>query len=135
MCAFERAVCYDNAPNAVLVKMACCQLDCFTGTNQQCGLLRQVAEYLSGKAYCGKCDGDRAVADCGIGTYLFGDGKGVLKQLSQQLARSGSVGSGLVGLFYLAENLWLAQHHRVQAAGNPQQVGDGIAVPVVIYIR
>ncbi len=39
-----------------------------------------------------------------------------------------------VGLFHLAENLRFSNHHRIEAGSDPEQVTDGILLPVLVEV-
>jgi hypothetical protein len=66
--------------------------------------------------------------DVGQGAHLLGDRKGALEQLVQ----GGAQGAGQPGLAHrqldLAQDLRLAEHHRIQPRGDAEGVTRGIAV-------
>ena len=96
------------------------QLDHFAGTDEQNVQLGQVFEQLPGQSHRrgGHADGVRA--DLGGGAHFLGHRKRALEHLVQGgTQRAGRVGF-THGLLHLPQNLRLAQHHRVQAAGDAE---------------
>ena len=80
-------------------------------------------------------DGDGIGADAGFGAGFFGGGKGALQQMLE-LAGDGAGGAGDgEGLFYLAENLRLADDHGVEAGGHAEEMADGVLIAVFVDVR
>jgi hypothetical protein len=70
---------------------------------------------------------DDVGADGGGGAHLLGHREGLLEQLVQQRAQGAGVLRHARRLLHLAEDLRLAQHHRIEPAGDAEHVAHGIA--------
>ena len=90
--------------------MSCRQLNGFTGTNHQGGLLVKLAKNLFRQAHRGKGNRYRARAYGGIGANLLGNGKSMLEQFTQQAAHGALLIRLGIGLFHLAQNLRFTQY-------------------------
>jgi hypothetical protein len=134
MGALDGTVCNDDPPNTVLVQVAGGQLYGFTGADQERSLGLEVAKDLPCKADGGEGHGHRAVSDSCVRANLLGNGKSVLEQASQKFPGSTRGTGGLKRRFDLSENLGLAKHHRVQTAGDLQQVRHRVLLHVGVKI-
>ena len=67
-------------------------------------------------------------ADFGRGAYFLGDGKRALEQLRQRAAQCARRVGGAHRVFHLAQDLRLAQDHRVQPAGDAKGVARSMGV-------
>ncbi len=108
------------------------QLDGFAGADKQDAGLAQVREQAFCQTHGGECDRHRIGADAGVGAHTLGHGKGLLQQAFHRRMQSTGAARGLIGILDLAENLRLAEHHRIQPGSHAKQVADGgiIGVPV-----
>ena len=66
---------------------------------------------------------------------MLGDTKRLLEKLVEVTGGGAELGRGGIRLLYLAENLCLAQDHRVQPAGHPEQVAGTTRSVVVVKGR
>ena len=82
------------------------------------------AEDFLRKFHRDRTDGHAAPLNVGLGANLFGDIERLLKGLVQTAAGMFMLERKLVGLFELTENFRLAQDHRVESAGDLEQVFD-----------
>ncbi len=71
-------------------------------------------------------------ADAGIRAHALGHRKGVLQQTLHRRAQHLCVARLLVGVLHLAEDLRLAQHHRVQPGGDAEHMANGRVFVVAI---
>jgi hypothetical protein len=90
--------------------------------DEQGRVLPEVGEELLREGHRRVGDGHRAGADLGIRAYLFCDREGVLEQLRELLADGPGALCVAVGVLQLAEDLRLAEDHRVQPASHPEDV-------------
>jgi hypothetical protein len=105
------------------------QLDHLAGTDEQDARLAQVLEELAGQAHGGGGHADGMRADLGGGAHFLGDGEGALEQLVERAAQGASGLGGAHGVLHLAEDLRLAQHHRIESARDTEGVTrDGVVV-------
>ena len=80
------------------------------------------AEDLLGQFHRHRADGDAAALDVGFGADVLGDVKRALEGLVQPAAGVAVLERQVVGLLELAEDFGFAQHHRVQAAGDLEEM-------------
>ena len=101
-------------------EMGGCQLDHFAGADEEHAGFAQVFEELRGQAHRGRGHADGVAADLGRGAHFLGHRERALEHLLQRAAQ-GAGGIGLAHrLLELAEDLRLAEHHRVEPAGDPE---------------
>ena len=104
------------------------QFDHLAGADEQHADLAQVLEQLRRQPHRGGGHADRMGADLGRGAHLLGDRERALEQLVQRRAqRAGLVGLAH-GLLHLAQDLRLAQHHRIEPGGDAEGVARRGAV-------
>ena len=97
-------------------------------TNSTRGLA-QVFEQLRGQPHRGGGHADRVRADLGGGAHFLGDRERALEQLVQRACQRAG-GFGLAHrLLHLAEDLRLAEHHRIEAAGDAERVARRLRRP------
>jgi hypothetical protein len=102
------------------------------GADEQHPLVLQVAENLARQFHRGVADGHGAGADAGFRAHPLGHGKGLVHQLVEQKTGAAALGRVTVGLLQLAEDLRLADDHRIQAGGHQEQVLDRGLVPMLV---
>jgi hypothetical protein len=126
--SFERAIGDRHALGGLGGEVRGHQFDHLAGADEQHVHVGQLLEQLTGQTHGGGGHADRVGADLGGGTDLLGDRKGALEQLVQR----GAQGAGFVGLahrlLHLAQDLRLAQHHRIQARRHAEGVAGGRTV-------
>ena len=61
-------------------------------------------------------------ADVGLAAHLFSDGEGSLEELIEHGPQTTGIAREPFGLFHLAQNLRLAQHHRIQPARHAKRM-------------
>ena len=116
----------------------------FTGAYKQHPLLRQVAQQSVDETDAHVADGTAAIvtqvgAQVGIVVHPPAHPQGLVKKAGQGPlditgARLGVAGAA-EGCPYLAKDFPLAHHHGVQAAGNPEEVPDAIALLTMVEKR
>jgi len=102
------------------------QFDHFARAHKQHLDVFEVFKQLTGQAHRGGCHADGVRANLGRAAHLFGDSERALKQLIERGAQGPGFGRGAHRVFHLAQDLWLAQHHRVEATGHAKGVAGGI---------
>ncbi|MPN15807.1 hypothetical protein SDC9_163143 [bioreactor metagenome] len=70
-------------------------------------------------------------ADLGGTAHFLGHRKAALEQLVERGAQHASRLGGAHGILHLAEDLCLAQHHRIEPAGN----AEGVARDQIVFQR
>jgi hypothetical protein len=126
LAAFDGAVGHGHRARAARGEVGGGQLDHLAGADEEDADLAQVLEQLGGQAHRGSSHADRVGADLGGGAHLLGHREGALEQLVQRGAQ-GAGGLGLAHrLLHLAQDLRLAQHHGVQAAGDAEGMPGGL---------
>ena len=128
--ALQGAVGDDDALDALIVQVARHQADGLAGADQQRLAAVQVGEDLFGQADRGEGHGHRVLADGGIGAHGFRGAEGGLEQTAEQRADGAGLTRHGVGGLELAENLRLAQHHRVEPAGYAHHVPHRVLLAV-----
>src|SRR5207247_10051673 len=88
------------------------------GADEQDTASRQIAEHLLGQRGSRGRDRRGALVDRGLGPHLLADPE----RLAEQPVEHRTVGSRLVGVAYLAEDLTLAGNERVDPGRDPEQV-------------
>jgi len=113
------------------------QFDGLAGTDQQHGRFTEPGKTVLRQAYRDGRHRHRIRADTGIGARALGGGEGLLEQAIQLPAECPGLARGGPRLFHLPEDLRLAQHQRIQAGGDPEQVAHGVAVvmPVQVVVQ
>ena len=105
------------------------------GAHEQDGAPRERGENLLGQLDGRERDGNGMTPDLRLRAYPLGDGERLAKQGVEggphRLRRLGQ----RERVLHLAKDLRLAQHHRVEAGGDPKDVPHGIAVDVGVEHR
>ena len=108
--------------------MRCHQFDHFAGADKQHLDVAQVFEQLRCEPHRRCRHADRVRANLGRGAHILGDRERSLEQLMQ----GGAQGAGGIcfahRLLHLAQDLGLAQHHRVEPGGDPEGMACGVLV-------
>ena len=73
-------------------------------------------------------DGDTAALDVGLGADLLGHLEGALESLVQPRAGVPVLEGQVVGFLELAEDFGFAEHHRVETAGDLEQVLNAVGI-------
>lgn len=98
----------------------------FARANDHDGLCGKVfVEDTLSEFDCNAADGRCAAADGGLGADFFRDLEGALEEAIGDAAGEFGVLSGLVGLFDLASDFGFAEDHRVETAGNGEEMFGG----------
>jgi hypothetical protein len=128
LAALERAVGHRHAARLARREVRGDQLDHLAGADEEHVQLAQVLEQLAGQPHGRGRHADRMRADLGGGAHLLGHREAALEQLVQRRAeRAGFVGQAH-RLLHLAEDLRLAEHHRIEAGGDAEGVPRRVAV-------
>lgn len=128
--ALQGAVGNDDALDALVMQVAGDQADGLAGTDQQRLAAVQVGEDLLGQAHGSEGHGHRVFTDGGIGAHRLGGAEGGLEQAPEQWPDGAGLTRHGVGGLELAENLRLAQHHRVKPAGDAHHVPNRVLLAV-----
>ncbi len=126
----QGAVGYDDTLDALVVQVPRHQADGLTGADQQRLAAVQIGEDLLGQADRGEGHRHRVLANGGIGAHGLGGAEGGLEQTPEQRPDGAGLTRHGVGRLELAENLRLAQHHRIQPAGHAHHVAHRVMVAV-----
>ena len=122
LAALERAVRDRHAFGRARGEMGGRELDHLAGADEQHLRLAQVLEQLGGQAHRRGRHADRMAADLGRAAHFLGDRERALEHLLQRRAeRAGAVGLAH-RLLELAEDLRLAEHHRIEPARDAEGV-------------
>ena len=113
-------------------QVTCGKFDGFTCADQQHAGIGEVGENPLGQAHGGECDRDRIGADAGIGANPLGHREGVLEQALQRRIEGACVAGHVVRTLDLAQDLRFAEHHRLKASGDAEQVAHRIGLGVAI---
>ena len=73
-------------------------------------------------------------ANARVGANALGDGEGLLEQAVERIAQAARVARRLPGFLDLAEDLRLAEDHRIQPGGHAEQMPNGAAVDMLIQV-
>lgn len=130
--ALQGAVGHHDALHALLEQVARDQGDGLAGADQQRLAAVQVAEDLLGQAHRGERHGHRVLADGGIGADGLRRTEGGLEQAAEQRTDGAGLARDGVGRLHLAEDLRLAEDHRVEAGGHAHHVAHRVFVLVHI---
>ena len=95
----------------------------------------QIAEDLSGQADRGERDGNRVLANGGVGTHGLCGAECRLEQAAKQRTDASGFPRHRVGRFHLAKNLRLTQYQRIEPRGDPHHVAYGLIVDMHIGAR
>ena len=103
------------------------QLDHLARADKQHALIGNALEDAPGQAHGSGGHRDDIGADGGARTHVLGDGKSVLKQFVERAAEGATFTGEAHGIFHLPEDLRLAEHHRIETAGDTEGMTHGIA--------
>ena len=90
----------------------------------------QVSKGLPGQFDAGPADGQGVAAYFRFPTHLAANPESPLEQVGKGLRQGVQQAGGIEGLPHLADDLLLAQDHRVQAGCDPEQVAYALPAPV-----
>jgi len=126
--ALDRAVGHDDRLRVARGEVRCGEFDHLAGADEQDLAVRKRAEDALGGAH--RCRGHRhrLRADVGRRAHFLRDGEGALEQVVQQQPHAAGFAREPLGLLHLAEDLRLAEHHRIQTAGHAERVAHGIGL-------
>ena len=96
---------------------------------------RTSGEPTGDQVQCGGDDAAPGPVDAGLGVHPLADPQRLLHQLVQVPAGGLVLGSQAVRVPQLAQDLGLADHHRVEPGGHPQRVGRRVDVEVDVQVR
>ncbi len=132
--ALHRAVGDGQLPRPLRGEVRGAEFDHFAGADEEDFLFRQAVEDARRKMHRRGGHGNRVGADRGGRADFLGHREGALEQLAQQRAD----GSGFFGnarrLLHLAEDLRLAQHHRIQPRRDAEHVAHGFLLRMLVKI-
>ena len=128
LCPGRGAIAEQQPPQPAGFQMRGEQVDHLAGADQQRGLLGHIFEDLLGQQHPGEGKRHRIAPDAGLRARALGGFIGLLEQAAQgRPDRLGRFGIRK-RLLDLAENLRLAEHHRVQAGGHAENMPDGLGL-------
>ncbi|EKD38139.1 MAG: hypothetical protein ACD_75C00850G0003 [uncultured bacterium] len=93
-------------------------------SHQQNLFVLEIAEYFFGELHGGIADGYGGGADCRFGANPFGNRKRLVQQFIEKRPGTPEMGGMPVSLLQLPENLGFANHHRIEAGGNHEQMAN-----------
>ena len=123
-----------NLAGAVRQQVARSQFAHLARADQVDALAFEVAEDLLGQIDRDRSDGNRRRGNGGLGAHSLGNRKGAREQRIELRVHRADGARGGVGFLHLAENLRLANHHRVQTGGNAKHVTHGVALAIFVEI-
>ena len=94
------------------------------GADQHGRVSAEVREELLRQGHSGIGNGNRARTDLRVRPDFLGDRERVLKQSRQILADRARILGVAIRLFELSQDLGLAEHHGVEAAGDPEDMAN-----------
>ncbi len=100
----------------------------FAGPDHEYRLVVEPGEDLPGQVDGRAADAETAGGDARGGVDVLGDRQGLLEERVEPLARGAGRPGGFERLAGLADDLRLAEHHRVDRAGHPEQVPHRLQV-------
>src|SRR5580704_5092299 len=115
-------------------QMAGSELRHLACADQVNALALQVAKDLFRQVYCDRSDRDGRSCDRSFVAYSLGDCEGPGQQRVQLRVDAAHRARGRIGLFYLSKNLRLADHHRVQAGGDAEDMPHRIALVILVQV-
>jgi hypothetical protein len=122
LAALQRAVGHRHRLGRTRREVRGHQFDHLAGADEEHLHLGQVLEQLRRQPHRGRGHADAVRADLGGRAHFLGHRKGALEQLVQRGAqRAGFVGHAH-GLLHLAQDLRLAEHHRIEPGRHPEGV-------------
>ncbi len=124
--ARQRAVGDDEPRHAGLGEVARDQLDGFAGADQQRRGRTELGEDVTRELHRREGDRHRVLADRGFGAHLLRDREHVVHHPGKVGADGAGVARRGEGRLDLAEDLRLAHHHRIEPAGDLDQVAQGL---------
>ena len=111
------------------------QLDHLARSDEQEPLVGDCREDALGQLHGRGGHRYRCGADVGLTTNVLRDGERALEQAIQDEAKAAGGFRAPHRLFHLAQDLRLAQHHRIEAARNPESVFDGALARQRVEVR
>ena len=93
-----------------------------TRTEQKGTAGGKVAEVRGGKAGRGRTDGNGPATDLGLTAHLLGRPEGVLEKPVEHRGSMAGTKGGCIGVFDLAEDLGLAEHHGIEAGRDAEKM-------------
>ena len=105
------------------------------GADEQHRAVAQLAEDLPRELDGDVRDGHGVAADRGLGARALRRGDRAVAQRVQHRAEAARLLRGLVRLLHLAEDLRLAEHHRVEAGGHAEGVAHGRLALELVEVR
>ena len=133
--AVERAVGDHHVADAVAEQMARRQLAHLAGADQHRGLVLETVEDRARQLDRRRADRHRAAGDAGLGAHPLGDRERLVEPAVQHRAGGADAGGAGVELLQLAEDLRLADHHRVEARGDAEEMADRVAPASSVEMR
>jgi hypothetical protein len=106
----------------------------FAGADQQHRRILQAREGFLRQRTAAEATETGVRADARVGARALGGGEGMLEQPVEVLAeRARAAGDG-PGFLHLAEDLRFAEHQRIQAGRDAEQVADRVRVVVAVQV-
>ena len=132
---FERPVGDRDRPGIARGEVRCREIDHFPRADEQDPLLGDRWEDALGQLHRGRRHRDRRAADLGLGADILCHGERPLEQPVQHEPQR-ACGFGVAdGLLHLAQDLRLAQHHRIEARGDTERVGHRLFARQCVEVR
>lgn len=128
---FATAVGNDEIANTFGLEVDECFFGHFAGADDEDEFVVEAAEDAAGEIADGDAgDGDASICECRFGADLSRDFECSLEEHIGEWAAGGVFLGDAVGFLHLVDDLWFTQNHAVDAAGDVEEVPDGLGACV-----
>ncbi len=130
----QRPVGHQDGARSLLHQVARSQFAHLARADQEHSSSVQRAEDLPRQVHCHRRNRNAVRADLGLGPHFFRRRKCALQQMLQLPAHCPGRSRHRKSFFYLAQNLRLAHHHRIETRRHPEKVPHGLLVAVLVEV-
>ncbi|SOZ14370.1 hypothetical protein CBM2609_A170033 [Cupriavidus taiwanensis] len=135
LAALHSAVGHHDLARLLRGKVGGAQFDHLARANKQHALGRDAFEDPLRQPHRGRGHRHRMRADLGLAAHFLGHREGPLEQLVQVRAERAGFAGGAHRVLELAQDLGLAQHHRIEPAGHAEGVPHGFGLRQRVQVR
>ncbi len=128
------AVGHQDARGSLLDEVARGQLGHLARAHQQYGLALQAAEDLARQIDRDRGNRHRRAADLRLCADPFGHREGALQQRVERAGNGSHLAGHGIRFLHLAQDLRLADDHRIQRRGHPEQMANGLAIAKLVKV-
>src|SRR5581483_10277245 len=132
--AIERTVRHDDARDAVALQVAGRELAHLAGADHHRGLVAEVVEDALREVDRRGADGHGLAGDAGLRADPLRDAERALQAAAEEPAGGPRLGRDPVLLLQLPEDLRLADHHRVEARRDPEEVVQRVLPAALVAV-